>query len=136
MVGKTIGIVHEETINRRCVVAQRYLRFKVDIDSTEPLPAGFFQGTSEGDDIWIQFKYERLSDYYFNCGQIDHITGRCTFREAAKVTTATGVSQSCTVRGTGQNTTETYSSSTHRKREMKLGNRTWPGTKVQKEKTT
>lgn len=53
MVGNTIGKVHEETINRRRVVAQRYLRFKVDIFITEPLPAGFFQRRLERDDIWI-----------------------------------------------------------------------------------
>lgn len=92
MVGNTIGKVHEETINRRSIVAQRYLRFRVDISTAEPLPAGFFQEREEGDDFLIQFKYERLSDFCFNCGRLDHITGRCLFGEPATVTTAHGAS--------------------------------------------
>lgn len=48
MVGNTIEKVHEETINRRSLVAQRYLPFKVDISTIEPILFGFFQGRLEG----------------------------------------------------------------------------------------
>lgn len=42
MVENKVGRVHNETINRRCVVANHYLRFRVEIAMDNPLPAGYF----------------------------------------------------------------------------------------------
>lgn len=43
-----------------------YLRFKVNIDIRKPLPTGFFQEHHDGDELRIQFKFERLSDFCSN----------------------------------------------------------------------
>lgn len=52
-IGERIGVVHKDTINKKCVLHNSFLRFKVDLDVRQPLPAGFFQERAEGDDLWI-----------------------------------------------------------------------------------
>lgn len=34
----------------------------------------------------MQFKFERVADFYYNCGFIDHVTRRCHFKEPTRVT--------------------------------------------------
>lgn len=84
-------MVYEETINRRCIVANRYLRFKVEISIKSPLPAGFFQKRFGGGETWIQFKYERLADFCFKCGMLEHVTGKCSFTVPATITSGNGI---------------------------------------------
>lgn len=91
MLGSKIGIIHKESVNRRSVIAQRYLRFRVDIQVENPLPTGFFLEREDGD-IWIQFKLERLLDFCYKCGVLQHVTGRCKFRDPVMVTTPNGIS--------------------------------------------
>lgn len=91
MMGNKIGKIHKETINRKCVVAQRYIRFRVDISVENPLPAGFFMDRQDSE-IWIQFKLERLSDFCYRCGSLMHITGKCGFNDPVLVTTQNGIS--------------------------------------------
>lgn len=80
-IGKEIGEVHLETINNRSAVAVN-----------RPVPAGsFFQGRDEGREVWIQFKLERLPDFCFKCGFLDHVTGRCSFQEPTTITTGAGL---------------------------------------------
>lgn len=55
MIGEIVGKLHPESINKRCVMAIRFLKFRVDIIVMEPIPAGVFQNIKE---LWIQFKYE------------------------------------------------------------------------------
>lgn len=42
MIGCKVGSVHQSSINRRCVVAHRFLRFQMEIEVQKPLPADFF----------------------------------------------------------------------------------------------
>lgn len=77
MIGSEIGHVHENTISRKTVVNQRFLRFRVDIPIIEALQAGFVQKVDNVEEYWVQFKFERLADFCYNCGFIDHVTGRC-----------------------------------------------------------
>lgn len=58
-----------------------YLRIKVDIVVNEPIPAGFFQNRNDGHNSWIQFKYERLFDFYYRYGALNNVTGQCLFEE-------------------------------------------------------
>ncbi|KAF7128180.1 hypothetical protein RHSIM_Rhsim11G0009900 [Rhododendron simsii] len=55
-----------------------YLRLRVIIDITKPLKKGFFLKRREKDDLWIRFKYERLSDFCYVCGLIGHGLNDCT----------------------------------------------------------
>lgn len=40
-IGNRVGTVLKETLNKWCVVAHIYLRLRVNIPMTDPLPAGF-----------------------------------------------------------------------------------------------
>ncbi|KAL7259169.1 hypothetical protein ACSBR1_005131 [Camellia fascicularis] len=56
---------------------RNFLRIRVEIDVTKPLPRGFHlaRGVSSpvaGVPSWISFKYEKLSDFCFDCGRIGH----------------------------------------------------------------
>ncbi|KAE9465341.1 hypothetical protein C3L33_02748, partial [Rhododendron williamsianum] len=55
-----------------------YLRLRVIIDITRPLKKGFFLKRREKEDLWIRFKYERLSDFCYVCGLIGHGLNDCT----------------------------------------------------------
>lgn len=91
LIGSKIGKIHQDSVNRRSVVAQRFLKFKVDIEVENPIPAGFFQERNNGDEHWVQFKYERLSDFCYTCGVLDHVIGRCKLGNPAMVYSAQGV---------------------------------------------
>lgn len=42
MIGNIVGFIHPNSINRRSVVANRFLQFRVEIKVKDPLPADFF----------------------------------------------------------------------------------------------
>lgn len=64
----------------------------MDIAIEEPILAGYFQERNNGEDFWVQYKFVQLSDFYYRCGKIEHVTGRCVYGEAAMVTTVNGIS--------------------------------------------
>lgn len=41
-IGNMIGVFHHDSLTKRCMVANSYLRFRVDIKVDSPIPAGFF----------------------------------------------------------------------------------------------
>lgn len=57
---------------------QGYLRLRVIIDITKPLKKGFFLKREGKEDLWIKFKYERLSDFCYICGKIGHGLNECS----------------------------------------------------------
>lgn len=91
-IGNKICEVHHNTINRRCIVVQRYLRFRVDILIKSPIPAWYFMMRNNGNDLWIQFKFERLLDFCYRCGLLTHVIGRCNNKVPTLVTTPNGIS--------------------------------------------
>lgn len=76
MVENKVRRLHGDSLGKRCVVANRYLRLKIDTDVRNPLLVGFFQDKLNEEEVWIQFKYERLSDFCYKCGIIDHVAGK------------------------------------------------------------
>lgn len=80
-----MGKVLAKTINKRCIVAHSYIRIRVDIPIQDPIPARFFFARTD-DEIWVQFKYEKLLDFCFKCDLLDHVTGRCRFGTQATLT--------------------------------------------------
>lgn len=75
----------------RCVVGDKYLSFKVEIRVDAPLPACYFLKRVIEEETWIQFKFERLSDFCYRCRRLMHITGKCIEEGITTVTTGTRI---------------------------------------------
>lgn len=88
MLGNRVGTIHPNSINQKCIVAQRYLKFRVE----NLYLVGFFMDRADGNDIWIQFNFERLADFCYKCGMLNHVTGKCKFGEPAIITSPNGIS--------------------------------------------
>jgi hypothetical protein len=50
---------------------REYLRVKIQMDITKPLPRGR-KLNIEGKIVWVTFKYERLPKFCFHCGVLNH----------------------------------------------------------------
>ncbi|PON60276.1 Zinc knuckle CX2CX4HX4C [Trema orientale] len=61
---------------------------RVDVPLAKPLMAGFYLDKDARTKIWVQLKYERLSDFCYKCGHIGH--RRISCREL-KATTKEGL---------------------------------------------
>lgn len=47
------------------------------IDTSKPRKSGFFISRENGQKLWIAYKYERLADFYYKCGKLDHTERAC-----------------------------------------------------------
>ncbi|KAH7524654.1 hypothetical protein FEM48_Zijuj06G0142500 [Ziziphus jujuba var. spinosa] len=65
-----------ELTSRTHLVGTKYMRIQVELDIRKPIPAGFFQRMVNGT-VWIQFAYERMVDFCYNCGIIGHDKTSC-----------------------------------------------------------
>lgn len=54
-----------------------FIRIKIRFHVSTPLEPGFYFPRDNGDDLWIGFKYERLSSFCIHCGLMDHTIGTC-----------------------------------------------------------
>ncbi|KAF7127011.1 hypothetical protein RHSIM_Rhsim11G0149500 [Rhododendron simsii] len=59
---------------------QNFIRVRVWVDITKPLKKGFFLKRPEEEDLWVKFKYERLSDFCYSCGRVSHTVVDCTVK--------------------------------------------------------
>lgn len=66
------------------ILSRSFLRLRVMEDTSKPLLRGFFfrRPAVSTEKIWIQFKYERLSDFCFQCGRLGHEKNSCKFQPA------------------------------------------------------
>ncbi|KAI8032207.1 hypothetical protein LOK49_LG01G03075 [Camellia lanceoleosa] len=81
LIGKLIGV---EAPSDGLLLARSFLRLRVEINVTAPLPKGFMlkrqtAHSLELKDTWVEFKYERLSDFCYDCGRIGHEKSSCKF---------------------------------------------------------
>ncbi|KAF3443405.1 hypothetical protein FNV43_RR13087 [Rhamnella rubrinervis] len=53
-----IETIYKETLNKRFLVGGKFIRLKAKISIKDPLPVGFFQTKDNGEEYWVQFKYE------------------------------------------------------------------------------
>lgn len=53
------------------------MRVKVKVDVTKPLCRGRKIGLCNGEEIWVSFKYERLPNLCYWCGQLTHHDNEC-----------------------------------------------------------
>lgn len=58
-------------------VHMNYIRMKVEVNNDNPLMPGFWWRNSKGKEQWANIKYERLSDYCYGCGKLEHTTQEC-----------------------------------------------------------
>ncbi|KAG5544810.1 hypothetical protein RHGRI_017305 [Rhododendron griersonianum] len=69
VVAKSLGevIAVEEPGDRGRMT--NFLRARVWLDISKPFKKGFFLRRSKEEDLWVRFKYERLSDFCYGCGK-------------------------------------------------------------------
>jgi len=72
--GKVLAVDHHDA---KGLICQPFLRFRVELDATQPLIPGFHLPRSGRDPLWISFRYERLGDYCTLCGLIGHKRNQC-----------------------------------------------------------
>lgn len=54
-----------------------FLRFRVKLNIRKPLVSGFTLKREVLSDMWIEFKYERLSKFCYDCSRIGHDKDSC-----------------------------------------------------------
>lgn len=62
-------------------IFRSFTRVKVEVDISKPLLDGFWIPRDDGEQSWVEVKYERLSDFCFGCGRLGHDIQECKFGE-------------------------------------------------------
>jgi hypothetical protein len=70
-IGATLGEVEEVETNDEGFGWGEYLRVRVKLDLSKPIPRGR-RLKLQGETIWVIFKYERLPRFCFLCGLVQH----------------------------------------------------------------
>uniref|UniRef100_A0A803N2Z4 CCHC-type domain-containing protein n=1 Tax=Chenopodium quinoa TaxID=63459 RepID=A0A803N2Z4_CHEQI len=55
------------------------MRIKVLLDINKPMKRGLKISTGLSSSKWVGLKYERLADYCYFCGRLDHTEKDCQF---------------------------------------------------------
>ncbi|KAH7848241.1 hypothetical protein Vadar_007118 [Vaccinium darrowii] len=82
IIGSRMGkLLAVESASDGLCLERGFLRVKVEMDVSQPLPKGFWlRGrTDSSRDRWITFKYEKLPDYCYACGRLGHDNRGCRF---------------------------------------------------------
>ena len=76
-IGTSLGEVVEVDVADSGVQWGKCLRVRVKIDVTRRLIRGRKIKIEDGEDRWVLFKYERLPNFCYNCGLLDHDLKDC-----------------------------------------------------------
>lgn len=80
--GNKIGEFLEIDQDRDDLFWGESIRIKVLLDISKPLRRGFMLRAEEIEgDCWVTIRYERLPDFCFNCGRLDHLVKECIEKE-------------------------------------------------------
>ncbi|KAL7177015.1 hypothetical protein ACSBR2_030365 [Camellia fascicularis] len=81
ILGQKIGrLVRVEAHTEGLLFYRSFLRIRVAIDTHQPLPRGLWLQRGPGtDDLWLSFKYEKLSNFCYDCGRLGHESNSCKF---------------------------------------------------------
>jgi hypothetical protein len=78
-IGKGLGTLMEvENFETPGLICRQYLRFRVDLNTAQPLIPRFHLPRPENEPLWISFRYERLGDYCTIYGLIRHKRNNCS----------------------------------------------------------
>ncbi|KAF4356992.1 hypothetical protein G4B88_025129 [Cannabis sativa] len=69
--------VYELPLGIEDAVGMSTLRFRATIDLDSPIFSGFFLRRQRLNDLWIQYRYEKLPEICFKCGILNHDQGSC-----------------------------------------------------------
>ena len=72
ILGESIGEVEEVDMEGEQMAWGRYLRLRVVVNITKPLKRGSKLAVASQGSVIVVFKYERLLDFYYICGRLDH----------------------------------------------------------------
>lgn len=76
-VGRVIEVEgKEDTWTRR----RSYMRVRVEMKVTQLLVKGDWVKDKSNKKFWVEFKYERISNFCFTCGKIDHTEKNCKMK--------------------------------------------------------
>ena len=76
-----IGEVMEVDVPKKGVQWGKYLRVQVQVDTSEKLIRGKRVSIEEDGGRWAFFKYERLPNFCYVCGMLDHGEKECMEKE-------------------------------------------------------
>jgi hypothetical protein len=76
-IGETLGKVEEVDVSGEGPGRGSSLRIKIHIDITKPLERGRALWLN-GKMVWVNFRYEKLPHFCFNCGRIFHNMEQCS----------------------------------------------------------
>ena len=71
-IGSTLGEVLDIDVSKSSVHWGRLLRVRVNVDITKKLIRGKKINIEGGENRWVIFKYERLPNFCYRCGMLDH----------------------------------------------------------------
>ncbi|XP_042976264.1 uncharacterized protein LOC122307436 [Carya illinoinensis] len=76
-IGSTIGKVHSVETDEQGYGWGNFLRVRVEVNVNKALARGRMLKHG-GRQCWVQFKYERLTNFCFKCGHLQHANGKCS----------------------------------------------------------
>lgn len=76
-VGHRLGEVEEVEKRRRQDLQNLFMRVKVAIPISKLVRRGGFLARSDGEKIWVSFKYKRLPMFCYHCGLLGHDLKHC-----------------------------------------------------------
>jgi hypothetical protein len=79
-VGGTLGTVMEVDVPENGVGWGPFLRARISMDISKPIPRGRLITFLSLGQMWVSFKYERLPWLCFHCGVIGHLERDCVIR--------------------------------------------------------
>jgi hypothetical protein len=82
-IGESIGKVEDVDVSGEGTGRGSSLRIKVHIDITKPLDRGRALWLN-GKMVWVNFRYEKLPHFCFNCGRIFHNKTQCSDNKGPK----------------------------------------------------
>nr|POF23781.1 uncharacterized protein CFP56_13718 [Quercus suber] len=80
-IGSKIGVVLDIDVPEKGVQWGKFLRVRIRFDATAKLIRGKKVSIEEGESRWVFFKYERLPNFCYRCGRLDHGEKDCPERK-------------------------------------------------------